>query len=67
MPRLFADSALTAILRAVLAIFAILAGIARISSSASRGENVERELIKEDNRQHDLSEDREERFLVEHG
>ena len=48
--RLFADTAFSAILRAVLAILAILAGLAGISTRASRGENVERDLINEKNR-----------------
>ena len=42
---LFADTALTAILRAVLTILAVLAGVTRIGTRAGRGENVERGLI----------------------
>ena len=37
---LFADTALPAILRAVLAIFAILAGVTGVGTRAGRGENV---------------------------
>jgi hypothetical protein len=67
MRRLFANSAFSAVLRAVLAIFAILAGVTRVSTRAGRGENVERDLVEEKYRQHDLSYDREERSLAEHG
>jgi hypothetical protein len=50
-----ADAALSTILRAVLAILTILASTARIGSGASRRENVKRDLIEQQNRQHDLS------------
>jgi len=42
---LLADTAFPAVLRAVLAILAILAGSAGIGSCAGRGENVGRDLI----------------------
>jgi len=48
---LFAYPALSAVLRAVLAIFAILAGVAGIGTSAGRRENVEGNLINEQNGQ----------------
>jgi hypothetical protein len=41
MKSLFANSAFPAIFCAVLAVFAILAGVARIGTSAGRGENIE--------------------------
>ena len=65
--RLFADTALPAVLRAVFAIFAVLARFAGIGTCAGSGENVEWNLIEKKNRQHDLSYDREEPSLVRHG
>jgi hypothetical protein len=52
---LLADAALPAFLGAVLAVFAILAGMTGVGARAGRFENVERNLIDEKNRQHDLS------------
>jgi hypothetical protein len=52
---LFADATFAAILGAVLAIFAILAGVTRVGTCACRRENVERNLIEEKNQQHGLS------------
>jgi hypothetical protein len=50
----FTNTAVTAILRTVLAILTILAGFAGIGTGAGSGENVEWNLIEEENRQHDL-------------
>jgi len=45
--RLFADTALPAFLGAVLAVFAVLAGVTWVSTCAGSGENVERHLTDE--------------------
>ena len=57
MRLLLADTALTAVLRAVLAIFAVLAGMTRVCTCACRGEDIERNLIQEKDRQNDLRKD----------
>ena len=50
----------------MLAVFAIFAGVTRISARACPGENIERDLIEEKYRQRDLSCEGENRFLIEH-
>ena len=57
---LLTNAALPAFLGAVLAILTILAGMARIGTGAGRGENVERKLVEEKNRQQELREGDEE-------
>ena len=57
MKCLFANTALTAVLRAVLAILTVLAGFAGIGARAGRGENVELYLIEEKDRQNNLRKD----------
>jgi hypothetical protein len=49
MKCLFADTAFPAILRAVLAILAVLAGFARIGTCAGRGKRCELNLVEEKN------------------
>ena len=51
---LLAHATLPAFLGAVLAILTVLAGVAGIGTRAGRGENVERELTDEKNRQQDM-------------
>jgi hypothetical protein len=53
---LFADAALPAFFRAVPTILAVLAGVARIGTSAGRRKDID--LIDEKNGQHNLSQDR---------
>jgi len=57
---LFADAALPAFLGTVLAILTILAGVARISTSARRCGSIEWNLIDEKNRQQKLRDGNEE-------
>ncbi len=52
--RLFTNAALPAFLGTVLAILAILAGVARVGACAGRCENVEWNLIDEEDRQQNL-------------
>jgi len=56
---LLADAALTAFFGAVLAILAILAGMAAVGTCAGRCGNIEWNLIEEKNRYHDLSQNNE--------
>jgi len=51
-----ADAAFPAFFGAVPTILAVLAGVARIGTSAGGGKNIEWNLIDEKNGQHDLSE-----------
>lgn len=57
---LLANAALPAFLRAVLAILAILTGMAWVGAGACRCENVERHLTDEKRRQQELREGNEE-------
>lgn len=54
-----ANTALPALFRAMPTISAILAGVTRVGPSASGREYVKRDLIDEKNRQHDLSQGRQ--------
>jgi hypothetical protein len=56
---LLADTALTAVLRAVFAILTVLARIARIGSSAGRRKDVSWNLVDENHCQQDLGEGNE--------
>lgn len=57
--KLLTDTALPALLGAVLAILTILAGMAGVGSRACRCGDAEWNLIEEKNRQHDLSQNNE--------
>jgi hypothetical protein len=60
MRRLVADTTLSSVLRTVLTMLAILAGVTRVGTCAGRRENVERNLIEEKNRQNNLRKDHKE-------
>jgi hypothetical protein len=57
---LLANAAFSAVLRAMLTILAILAGVTRVRTRASRRENIERNLMEEKNRQNNLRKDHKE-------
>ena len=57
---LLANAAFSAVLRAMLTILAILAGMTRVRTRASRRENIERNLMEEKNRQNNLRKDHKE-------
>jgi hypothetical protein len=61
--RLFADTALPAVLCAVLAVFAVLAGFAGIGTGAGRRERIKRNLIEENHREQDSTEEQNETRL----
>jgi hypothetical protein len=56
---LLTDATLPAFFGAVLAILAILAGVAGVGTCAGRCGNIEWNLIEEENRYHDLSQNNE--------
>jgi len=55
--RLLTNTTLSALFGAMPAILAVLAGVTRISASAGSRKNIDRNLIDEKNRQHNLSQD----------
>jgi hypothetical protein len=59
LPVVLAHSALPAFFGAVPTILTVLAGVTRIGTCARGGKHIERDLIDENKRQHDLSEGRE--------
>ena len=53
--RLFTNSALPAFLRTMPAVVTVLAGVARVGTSAGSRKQVELDLVHQDERQHDVS------------